>query len=137
MAPWEHDPTHAPDALAQNAMNEINAARRLRVAALEKAEANKVTVVKSAEAEAESKFLQGQGLARQRQAIVAGLRDSVKDFGDQVCVGVCVCVCMRGYFCKCVSCILCGMACAMGGGWLAWLCPGLMRLVVPRWAYKG
>ncbi|KAG1653984.1 hypothetical protein FOA52_007177 [Chlamydomonas sp. UWO 241] len=65
-------------------MNEINAARRLRVAALEKAEANKVTLVKAAEAEAESKYLQGQGLARQRQAIVAGLRDSVTDFGTKV-----------------------------------------------------
>jgi len=41
-------------------------------------------MVKSAEAEAESKFLQGQGLARQRQAIVSGLRDSVKAFGEQV-----------------------------------------------------
>jgi hypothetical protein len=35
-------------------------------------------VVKAAEAEAEAKFLQGQGIARQRQAIIAGLRDSVK-----------------------------------------------------------
>lgn len=66
------------------AMNEINAARRLRVAALETAEANKVTVVKQAEAEAESKFLQGQGIARQRQAIIAGLRDSVKDFSGNI-----------------------------------------------------
>mmetsp|Transcript_21164 Transcript_21164/g.63397 ORF Transcript_21164/g.63397 Transcript_21164/m.63397 type:complete len:111 (-) Transcript_21164:905-1237(-) len=41
-------------------------------------------MVKSAEAEAESKFLQGQGLARQRQAIVSGLRDSVKAFGEQL-----------------------------------------------------
>eukprot|EP00798_Chlamydomonas_sp_ICE-L_P031387 gene31387-6545_t len=68
------------------AMNEINAARRMRmrVAALETAEANKVTVVKQAEAEAESKFLQGQGIARQRQAIIAGLRDSVKDFHTNI-----------------------------------------------------
>jgi len=73
-----------PAKTVKNAMNEINAARRLRVAALEKAEANKVTMVKSAEAEAESKFLQGQGLARQRQAIVSGLRDSVKAFGEQL-----------------------------------------------------
>lgn len=33
----------------------------LRVAATEKAEAEKVVIVKQAEAEAESKFLQGQG----------------------------------------------------------------------------
>ncbi len=36
----------------------------------------------AAEAEAEAKFLQGQGVARQRQAIITGLRDSVKDFKD-------------------------------------------------------
>lgn len=40
--------------------------------------------MKAAEAEAEAKFLQGQGMARQRQAIIAGLRDSVKDFGEKV-----------------------------------------------------
>lgn len=43
-----------------------------------------MTLVKAAEAEAEAKFLQGQGMARQRQAIIAGLRDSVKDFGEKV-----------------------------------------------------
>merc|ERR1719183_3299836 len=62
-------------------MNEIDANRRLRVAATEKAEADKVIKVKAAEAEAESKFLQGQGVARQRTAIVEGLRHSVG--GDQ------------------------------------------------------
>ena len=38
-----------------------------RVAALEKAEAEKVQVVKAAEADSEAKYLQGQGIARQRQ----------------------------------------------------------------------
>lgn len=66
----------------KDAMNEINAARRMRVAALERSEAEKVAVVKAAEAEAEAKFLQGQGVARQRQAIITGLRDSVKDFDE-------------------------------------------------------
>ena len=40
--------------------------------------------MKAAEAEAEAKYLQGQGIARQRQAIVAGLRDSVKDFSGTI-----------------------------------------------------
>lgn len=71
-----------PAVKVKEAMNEINAARRMRVAALEKSEANKVSVVKAAEAEAEAKFLQGQGVARQRQAIITGLRDSVKDFDE-------------------------------------------------------
>jgi hypothetical protein len=56
------------------AMNDINSSQRLRVAAMEKAEADKIRVVKAAEAESESKFLAGQGIARQRQAIVNGLK---------------------------------------------------------------
>jgi len=67
----------------KSAMNEINAARRQRVAALEKAEAEKVAIVKAAEAEAEAKFLQGQGIARQRAAVVAGLRESCAEFTNQ------------------------------------------------------
>ncbi|CAD7976155.1 unnamed protein product [Amoebophrya sp. A25] len=43
----------------------------------EKAEAEKILQVKSAEAEAESKFLQGQGIAKQRAAIVEGLKASL------------------------------------------------------------
>lgn len=63
-----------------NAMNNINAARRNKVAAEANAEANKITLVKKAEAEAEAKALSGQGVARERKAIVDGLRDSVLDF---------------------------------------------------------
>lgn len=73
-----------PAAKVKEAMNDINAAQRLRVAALEKAEASKVRVVKSAEADAEAKYLHGSGVARQRQAIVAGLRESVKDFSESI-----------------------------------------------------
>lgn len=43
-----------------------------------------MTVVKAAEADAESKYLAGMGIARQRQAIVNGLRDSVRDFSTEV-----------------------------------------------------
>lgn len=73
-----------PDAKVRTAMNDINAAQRSRVAAVEKAEAAKINVVKAAEAESEAKFLQGQGIARQRQAIVNGLRDSVVQFSSEV-----------------------------------------------------
>jgi len=66
-----------PDDKVRMAMNEIDANRRLRVAATEKAEAEKVLKVKAAEADAESKFLQGQGVARQRTAIVEGLKHAV------------------------------------------------------------
>jgi len=73
-----------PDARVKAAMNDINAAQRLRVAAADKAEAAKITVVKEAEAEAEAKYLGGMGVARQRQAIVNGLRQSVRDFQGSV-----------------------------------------------------
>eukprot|EP00397_Hematodinium_sp_SG-2012_P029381 GEMP01031029.1.p1 GENE.GEMP01031029.1~~GEMP01031029.1.p1 ORF type:complete len:288 (+),score=70.41 GEMP01031029.1:92-955(+) len=69
-----------PNARVKDSMNEINAAVRGRVAAKEKAETEKIMLVKQAEADAESKFLQGQGIARQRKAIVDGLRDSVGTF---------------------------------------------------------
>lgn len=71
-----------PEDKVKAAMNEINANRRLRVAAQEKAEAEKIMVVKKAEADAESKYLNGRGIARQRQAIVEGLQSSVSDFAE-------------------------------------------------------
>ena len=73
-----------PDAKVKASMNEINAAQRMREAAIQKAEADKVMVVKAAEAEAESKALQGQGIANQRRAIVNGLRESVESFQENV-----------------------------------------------------
>ncbi|CAL5074647.1 unnamed protein product [Urochloa decumbens] len=73
-----------PDDRVKRAMNEINAAARMRVAASEKAEAEKILQIKKAEGEAESKYLAGVGIARQRQAIVDGLRDSVLAFSENV-----------------------------------------------------
>ncbi|KAI5419908.1 HIR complex subunit [Lathyrus oleraceus] len=73
-----------PDEHVKKAMNEINAAARLRVAANEKAEAEKILYIKRAEGDAESKYLAGLGIARQRQAIVDGLRDSVVAFAENV-----------------------------------------------------
>ena len=73
-----------PDALVKQSMNEINAAQRTRVAAIELAEAEKIRVVKAAEGEAESKALQGIGIANQRKAIVEGLKESVASFSETV-----------------------------------------------------
>eukprot|EP01018_Ginkgo_biloba_P010556 Gb_35019 [translate_table: standard] len=73
-----------PDETVKRAMNEINAAARMRVATRDKAEAEKILQIKRAEAEAESKYLSGLGIARQRQAIVDGLRDSVLAFSVNV-----------------------------------------------------
>jgi len=66
------------------AMNDINAARREKVATEARAEANKITLVRQAEAEAEAKALAGQGVARERKAIVDGLRDSVLNFEEGI-----------------------------------------------------
>lgn len=136
-------------------MNEINAAQRLRLAAFEQAEADKVhrlhpshrrpggsaqrawaaragsrgrvcnphtrclssptqvRVVKAAEADAEAKYLAGSGIARQRQAIIAGLRERCGGGGG--------------------GCILGRAACAVaGGGWKAGRQPGTPRVHAPR-----
>lgn len=58
--------------------------QQLDVAATERGEADRVLRVKAAEGDAQSKALQGQGIADQRQAIVAGLRDSVDEFRRSV-----------------------------------------------------
>ena len=73
-----------PDAKVKQSMNEINAAQRLREAAVQQAEADKIRVVKAAEGEAESKALQGKGIADQRTAIIEGLKDSVENFSSNI-----------------------------------------------------
>src|ERR1035438_5901083 len=73
-----------PDAKVKSAMNDINAAQREQVAANARGEAEKILVVKKAEAEAESKALQGQGIANQRKAIIEGLQVSVEQFQKAV-----------------------------------------------------
>src|SRR5579864_2714748 len=69
-----------PDSKVKSAMNDINAAQREQVAANARGEAEKILVVKKAEAEAESKALQGQGIANQRKAIIEGLQASIEQF---------------------------------------------------------
>jgi len=73
-----------PDQKVKAAMNDINAAQREREATVSRAETNKMLLVKPAEAEAESKRLQGEGIANQRKAIITGLKDSVEDFAKTV-----------------------------------------------------
>lgn len=73
-----------PDAKVKTAMNEINEAQRLRIAAMERGEAEKILKVKQAEAEAESKILQGKGVSGQRKAIIDGLKESLSNFQESV-----------------------------------------------------
>ena len=69
-----------PDHKVKDAMNRINAAKRDRQAANEEGEAQKIIIIKQAEAEAESKRLSGEGIAQQRLEIVRGFKESVEDF---------------------------------------------------------
>ena len=87
-----------PDAKVKAAMNDINAAQREQVAANARGEAEKILVVKKAEAEAESKALQGQGHrqpapgdhrgpARLDRGFPEGARRRQRQGGDAACVG--------------------------------------------------
>ncbi|MDE0772280.1 MAG: SPFH domain-containing protein [Salibacteraceae bacterium] len=69
-----------PDSHVKDSMNRINAAKRDKEAAREEAEGEKITIVKRAEADAESKRLQGEGIAQQRLEIIRGFKESVEDF---------------------------------------------------------
>src|SRR6201993_1964857 len=73
-----------PDVEVKAAMNDINAAQRAQVAAPAPGEPDKILKVKQAEAEAESKALQGKGIAAERQAIIDGLRASIENFRESV-----------------------------------------------------
>lgn len=64
----------SPDVRVRNSMNEINASKRLKESATQRAEGEKILKVKRAEAEAESMYLSGVGVARQRKAIMMGLK---------------------------------------------------------------
>lgn len=61
-------------------MNEVQVQQRMRVAAFDHAEAKKITTVTAAEADVINQKLSGEGMARMRQAIVGGLRESVDQF---------------------------------------------------------
>jgi len=74
----------SPDSRVRDAMNDINAAKRLKESAYARAEGEKILKVKRAEAEAESMYLSGMGVARQRKAIMLGLKDSIVDFSHSV-----------------------------------------------------
>ncbi|KAF8732812.1 hypothetical protein HU200_015154 [Digitaria exilis] len=96
-----------PDAAVRKVMNDINAgivlfhtsrtgsscslnrstpitAQRLQLASIYKGEAEKILLVKKAEAEAEAEYLSGVGIAKQRQAITDGLRENILNFSHSV-----------------------------------------------------
>ena len=67
-----------PDAQVKAAMNRINASEREKIAAQFEGDAQRILIVEKAKAEAESKRLQGQGIADQRREIARGLEESVE-----------------------------------------------------------
>lgn len=69
-------------------MNQINEQERLRQAAQSKAEADKIILVKKAEAESEAMRLSGMGIANQRREIIAGLKQSIVELQDVLGSGV-------------------------------------------------
>lgn len=77
-----------PDQRVLDAMNQINEQERLRHAAQSKAEADKIILVKKAEAESEAMRLSGMGIANQRKEIIAGLKQSIVELQDVLGSGV-------------------------------------------------
>ncbi len=67
-----------PDEKVKESMNAINAARRNAEAASAQGDADKIKIVKAAEADADAKRLSGEGVAAQRKAIADGLRESIE-----------------------------------------------------------
>jgi regulator of protease activity HflC (stomatin/prohibitin superfamily) len=66
-----------PDENVKIAMNRINAAEREKIAAQHEGDAERILIVERAKAEAESKRLQGLGIADQRREIARGLEESM------------------------------------------------------------
>lgn len=73
-----------PDAEVKKSMNKINAAKRMRVVAIEEAETEYIKKVRESEADRDRKILQGQGIAGQRKAILDGYNDSVESMSTSL-----------------------------------------------------
>jgi regulator of protease activity HflC (stomatin/prohibitin superfamily) len=62
-----------------SAMSQVVASKRLQEAAQNEANAEYIKLVKNAEAQKESRILQGEGLAGERKAIINGLAESIHE----------------------------------------------------------
>jgi len=71
-----------PEDRVRKAMNDIVASQKERDSQITRADADKTSRIKAAEADAEVSRLHGEGIAMQRQAIIGGLRKSVEDFAN-------------------------------------------------------
>lgn len=73
-----------PNSYLKASMNDINAQSRLREANKERADGEKILMVKAAEADAEARYLSGLGVAKQRKALMEGLKETVSTFSTEV-----------------------------------------------------
>ena len=73
-----------PEKGVKDSMNEINKTERLKIAAQNKADSYYIQSVREAEADAERKRLQGQGISDQRKAIMNGYRDNIEGISRQL-----------------------------------------------------
>lgn len=67
-----------------DAMSRVVASKRLQEAATNEAQAEYIKAVKTAEAQKETRYLQGQGVALEREAIIKGLADSIKGLQHEI-----------------------------------------------------
>jgi len=74
----------SPSLQVRNAMNDVVASEKARIAATNRAQAQKQARILAAEAEAKTRELEGEGVAAARKAIVKGLRTSVDDFQKDI-----------------------------------------------------
>jgi len=73
-----------PNAKVVDAMNDVVASEKARIAQTNRAQAEKAARILAAEAEAKTRELEGQGVANARRAIIHGLRKSVDDFQQAI-----------------------------------------------------
>lgn len=64
-----------PNGHVKQSMNEMEASKRMKLAMPHRAEAVKIQAVREAEARAEKSYLNGVGVARERRAIVRGMKE--------------------------------------------------------------
>jgi len=74
----------APNARVKDAMNDVVSSEKARIAATNRAQAEKSARILAAEAESKTRELEGQGVANARRAIIQGLRKSVDDFQQAI-----------------------------------------------------
>jgi len=73
-----------PDSKVKDAMNDIIASEKQKRAQQSKAEAQKISTILAAEADARTRELAGEGIANARKAIISGLRESVESFKSAI-----------------------------------------------------